>query len=97
MSNKEGSLHGRHRTINGRSVHIRANEIIITENNYKYLMVLEAIRYCWHFDGSKKYHIIKFIKENQLTYNGFVPLLPYYSLKMQKMFIEIWRNYEQNN
>ena len=97
MTNIEASLHGRHRIINGYSVHIRANEIIITKDNYKYLMVLEAIRYCWHFDGSKKYLIVKFIRENQLSYNGFVPLLPHYSKKMRMSFIGIWRSYEQNN
>lgn len=97
MTNKESMTHGRTRTINGLPVHLRGNKILITEENYKYIMVLEAIKYSFHYDNSYNYRIPQFIQKHDLHLNGFISLLPFYSENVTKLLKNMWRDYEQNN
>ena len=90
MTNKESMAHGRKRIINGLPVHIRGNSVIIDENNYKYVMVLEAIKYCFHYDAGKDYRIKQFIKNNNLAYEGFIGLFRYYSMNVRKLLLKMW-------
>lgn len=92
MTNKESRTHGRKRTINGFSVHIRGNNILINDDNYKYIMVLEAIKYCWHYNSRHIDRIPQFIKDNRLSLQMFMSLLPSYTKNVQKQFNSIWRN-----
>lgn len=91
MTNKEAMTHGRNRIINGLPVHIRGNELLITEENYKFIMVLEAIKYNFHYDAGYNYRIPQFICEHDLHMKGFLSLLPFYSENVKKTLINIWR------
>lgn len=90
MTNKEAMTHGRNRIINELPVHIRGNELLITEENYKYIMVLEAVKYNFHFDAGYNYRIPEFIREHNLEMKGFLSLLPFYSENVKRIFLHLW-------
>lgn len=63
--------------------------ITITNQNYKYIMVLQALRYCYHNNIKKIPSIIPFIINNNLKFQDFIPLLPHYSQQIQRLFNEL--------
>lgn len=91
MSNKEATKHGRKIKIKGVPVHLRGSEIVINEENYKYIMVLQAIRYCWHYSTEHDCHIPEFIKKNRLSLDIFLSILPHYSETVIRQFQRYWR------
>lgn len=90
MTNVEPQTHGRNRTVNGIPVHLRGNKILITEENYRYIMVLEMIKYCWHYNSDGKYRILQFIRDNNLKIEPFLTLLPVYSSNVKNLFRKLW-------
>ena len=91
MTNAESDQSHRTLTINGYKVRLQGNKIIINDDNYQYLMVFEALKYCWHYGFQNIDKIPMFIKKNNLQLNGFLPLLPAYSNNINKQFRKIWR------
>ena len=90
MTNKESDQSHRRLTINGYKLRLQGNKLTITDDNYQYLMVLEALKYCWHYGLKNTNKISIFIKKNNLKLNRFLPLLPVYSDNIQKLFKKIW-------
>lgn len=90
-TNAESHKSHRRLTVNGFAVRLQGSPIIITDDNYQYIMALEAIKYAFHFQADKNNCIPKYIKKNALSLNVFLSLLPSYSDSIQKQFRKIWR------
>lgn len=97
MTNKESMEHGRRRIINGVPVHIRGNKLLIYEDNYKHIMVMEALKYCFHYDASRINRVLQFIKDNNLDLERFTGLMQFYSKNITNMFMKIWRQYNESD
>lgn len=97
ITNGFGKSKGNIRTINGFRIHARGCPILINDDNYRYVMALEALKYCYVYGDARKYRIVDFIREHSLTIKMFTTILPYYSENVRRRFIKLWREYEQNN
>lgn len=71
-------------TMYGLSVSFTTSPITIGDNNYLYLMALQALRYCNHYGHEGLPYVTRFIRQHQLSAKGFESLLPYYTERVQK-------------
>ena len=90
-TNKESSKSHRRVTVNGFKIRLQGNTVIINDDNYKYIMVMEALKYCYHYNITNIHKIPQFIKENHLSLNVFLLLLPTYSNTIQQRFKKMWK------
>ena len=70
-------------TLYGLSVSFTTSPVTINDENYQYLMVLQALRYCNHYGHEGLPYVTRFVLEHNLSHNGFKPLLPYYTKRIQ--------------
>lgn len=77
-------------TVNGFSVSLQGNTITITDDNYKYIMVLEALKLSRRYpQEKKKKRILAFINKNNLSLDKFSQLLPSYNQNIQNKLSKI--------
>lgn len=68
----------------GLTISFTKSPVTINNENYRYLMVLQALRYCNHYGHDGLPYVTNFIKQNNLSKEGFQSLLPYYTKRIQK-------------